>query len=214
MKCLSLAEPMASAIFAMSDDEWKRVENRHRRDGARPGNILRHRGPLLIHASSRWIPEHWAWMHERGFSAGFDAAIPGDGPLRDRVPYKRILGVVEVIGEVGPDGVVANLGALQRRGLTAAELRWWMHGFGLVFGARRAFPPMKAAPDAPAMWPALTRPGALGIFNVPDHVAGSDARCPAWSPAVDAFIRPQITRCVFGSGHTCPHADQEGFGWT
>lgn len=214
--CLSLAQPMASAIFELG----KCVENRQRRDGRRPANILNHRGPLLIHASKRWVPEHWRWIIDRHLHVGVDEWQCTEERLRSRLPVGRIIGVVDVIGEVWPSGwaydAPGGKGEYVRQ-LEDEERRWWMNGFGIVIGERRPFPSHGRTTfkeDPPAMWPGLVRTGALGIFKVPVEVAGGPRRCDRvhvgrLENGVDAALR-----CVFGVGHSCPHADEKGFGWT
>lgn len=145
MKCLSVRAPWW--LFLVRG--WKPVENRSRVDGREPA-IVRHRGPLLIHASTWYDAEEIA-----NTVSDVRHLLPADfGPVTLRMFEEargQIVGIVNAVGTVGPSSCTPTSGAAPPG---ARIIDWHIPGsFGLVVA------------DA-AEVPHVAMPGRLGLFDV------------------------------------------------
>ena len=120
LRALTIRQPWAWAIVHAS----KRIENRSRADGIRPG-MCSYRGPLLIHASKRETRDEWDALAE----------LHSSPPDRDSVPRGGIVGRCNVVAHVDPAGRVwLDAAETQQAEATgsAVDWRWWAGGHGLV----------------------------------------------------------------------------------
>lgn len=160
MKALSIRQPWAWAILHAG----KRIENRSRADGRAP-DLCRYIGPLLIHASKGCGVEEFAvaatWMHEQHLATPIEWRLDRqhvDTPKIQALSTLHrggVVGVCKVVGWVGPNGDIYRGNGTRDRD---EDLRWHVAGsFGLVLADVRPLPfvPFK---------------GALGFFDVPDHL--------------------------------------------
>lgn len=162
MKALSIRQPWAYALLHMG----KGIENRERADGKMPA-ICRHRGRLLLHASKMFhvatVVDHFASATATMRASDFQS--PGPVTLEQlRAKAGGIVGVASAIAHVDPDGRCwLDPEGKEKDGELLDEMKtraWHVPGsYGLVLADRRELPftPWK---------------GALGLFDVPDSVAG------------------------------------------
>ena len=137
MKALSLTQPWPWIIFHLG----KRIENRTR-------NLGNYRGTLALHASKGMAAEDWWSAYD------FVASRFGHVGFADQIPQPTalvrgaIVGVCEVVGQVGPD-VTAIVGY---------DARWYMGAHAYLLSEVRE----------------LTAPipckGALGFWTPPANV--------------------------------------------
>ncbi len=151
MKVLSLSRPWPWAILKAG----KRIENRKRKDGRMP-HIVRHRGPLLLHAAQSWDKTALDWMFARGLIGRVDYGYLESQP--DRQPAGVIFARCRGVGTITPtvDGR-PSAAPLAERMRDPFNLRWWMGGYALIF-------------DAVELTPLVPCRGHLGLWNVPDDV--------------------------------------------
>lgn len=146
MKCLSVRQPWVHAIFNLGLGRNKPIENRERSDGKMP-SICYHRGPLLVHASATCRVGDFAHAELSMLNAGL---IDDDLPRRKNMPLGAIVGAVNVVGHIMPNGELCG-----RIGY-AVDKRWHKPGsYGLVFSKERVLLPQ------PVPWK-----GSLGLFEV------------------------------------------------
>ncbi len=88
-KALSLWQPWASLVVIGA----KSIETRSWR--------TKYRGPLIIHAAKRWLPDQWAWLQghwivrERLFDAGYWVSYQNGDP--GGLPFGAAVALVELV---------------------------------------------------------------------------------------------------------------------
>lgn len=150
MKALSIRQPWAWAILHAG----KRIENRDWRS-------CHYRGPLLIHAAKGCGIEEYAdaamGMKHEGLAWPEQHALPVGAPPLPILPALAkldrggIVGVCRLVGVVDRDGLYTPSVAPD------LDMRWFAGPIGLILADVRPLPfvPFK---------------GALGFFDVPDHL--------------------------------------------
>lgn len=147
MKALSVRAPW----WLFLARGYKPVENRSRKDGVEPA-IVRHRGPLLIHASKWYDAEEIADTVRH-----VSHLLPKDAPpitLRHFLDARGcIVAVVNAIGTIYPNGRISVEPGCESPPFSAIRA-WHVPGsYGLV------------VTDA-AEVPHVEMPGSLGLFDV------------------------------------------------
>ncbi|NUO50693.1 MAG: hypothetical protein HOV80_17725 [Polyangiaceae bacterium] len=160
MLALSMWQPWAWAVVHL-DEGGKEIENRQRRDGRMP-LIVRHRGPLLIHASKKQDVAYYEDVAER-----IAIIIGRRPPPLEELQFGGIIGRAIGVATIQPDGTLWRGPSADRadeffanvfRANEFADTRWHIPPqWGLVLRERRPLPfiPYK---------------GMQGLFHVPDEV--------------------------------------------
>jgi hypothetical protein len=145
MKALSGRQPWWWAILSPTLASPKRIDNRSWN--------THYRGPILLHAAQAApqaeVEAALTWMIDRRLIQR------ADWPGLDSVQRGGFVGRCNLVDVIPPGEPITALAVVRQHGV---DLRWWMrdkYGFVLTDVEPLPFTP----------WP-----GALSLFNVPEHV--------------------------------------------
>ncbi len=158
-RALSLTRPWPYCITNLG----KPIENRSRKDGAKP-SIVNYRGELYLHAAKSWDRDVAGTLFDEGM---IDCATRDFLADKSRHPT-GIVGKCRAVGSIEPWGCGAcggSTGTWAECGECSGtlnpddlDLRWWFGGFALILT------------DVVALEKPVPCKGAFGVWRIPENV--------------------------------------------